>query len=96
MKTLYANAFYTQYTTDELMITACVSTPMNDENGTLLAVQPQVRLAMTLGNAAYTTCMSSSPRRYSRAFLSPPKRSLTPSDPCLSALPSEFPSVSIP
>ena len=52
MKTLYANAFYTQYTTDELMITACVSTPMNDENGTLLAVQPQVRLAMTIGNAA--------------------------------------------
>ena len=44
----------------------------------------------------YTTCMSSSPPRYCRSFLSPPKRSLTPSDPCLSALPSEFPSVSIP
>ena len=52
MKTLYANAFHTQYTADEMMITACVSTPMKDENGALLAVQPQVRLAMTIGNAA--------------------------------------------
>ena len=52
MKTLYANAFHTQYTADEMMITACVSTPMSDENGALLAVQPQVRLAMTIGNAA--------------------------------------------
>ena len=52
MKTLYANTFQTQFTTDELLITACVSTPMNDEKGALLSVQPQVCLGMTIGNAA--------------------------------------------
>ena len=51
MKTLYANTFHTQFTTDELLITACVSTPMNDEKGALLSVQPQVCLGMTIGNA---------------------------------------------
>ncbi|MCR5537013.1 MAG: hypothetical protein K6F05_06330 [Succinivibrio sp.] len=49
---VYANAFYTQNTADELFITACISQPAADGKGALINVQPQARLAMSVKSAA--------------------------------------------
>ncbi len=51
LKTVYANAFYTQFKIDELLLTACVSQQASDGKNGYLSVQPQVRLGMTIGNA---------------------------------------------
>ena len=49
---VYANAFYTQNTPDELFLTACVSQPTADGKGAIINVQPQTRIAMSVKSAA--------------------------------------------
>ena len=51
MRTVYANAFHTQISADELLLTACVSLTERDAQGPVVEVQPQVRLGMTINNA---------------------------------------------
>ncbi len=47
MKILYANAFQTHVGQNELLLTAAVSRQEKDDKGPVLALQPQVSLAMT-------------------------------------------------
>ncbi len=47
MTTLYVNAFQTSFAQGEIMITASVSRQEKDEQGPVLALQPQQALAMT-------------------------------------------------
>ena len=51
LNTVYANAFYTQFKIDELLLTACVSQASSDAKGGVVQVQPQVRIGMTIGSA---------------------------------------------
>ena len=47
MTTLYANAFQTSFAQGEILLTASVSRQERDEQGPVLALQPQQALAMT-------------------------------------------------
>lgn len=41
LETIYANAFQTNYSHGEILLTACVSRNEQDQQGPVLAVQPQ-------------------------------------------------------
>lgn len=47
MTTLYANAFQTTFAPGEILLTASVSRQEKDEQGPVLALQPQTAIAMT-------------------------------------------------
>ena len=51
LNTVYANTFHTQSGGGEFFLTACVSQAGSDGEGPLVSVQPQARLAMTIGSA---------------------------------------------
>lgn len=51
MMTLYANAFQTTFAPGEILLTASVSRQEKDEQGPVLALQPQAAIAMTPGTA---------------------------------------------
>lgn len=47
MSTLYANAFQTTFARGEILLTACVSRKEQDQQGPVLAVQPQQAIGMS-------------------------------------------------
>lgn len=47
MGTIYANAFQTNYSRGEILLTACVSRQENDQQGPVLAVRPQQAIGMS-------------------------------------------------
>ncbi|MCR5535935.1 MAG: hypothetical protein K6F05_00820 [Succinivibrio sp.] len=51
LKTVYANAFYTQFKIDELLLTACVSQQASDGKNGYLNIVPQARIGMTINSA---------------------------------------------
>ena len=46
LETIYANAFQTTFARGEILLTACVSRQENDQQGPVLAVQPQKAVGM--------------------------------------------------
>ena len=51
MTTLYTNAFHTNFSENDLLLTFCVSRPDSDAKGPLLTVQPEQRMGMTIESA---------------------------------------------
>lgn len=47
MGTIYANAFQTTFARGEILLTACVSRNEQDQQGPVLAVQPQKAIGMS-------------------------------------------------
>lgn len=47
LETIYANAFQTNYSHGEILLTACVSRNEQDQQGPVLAVQPQKAIGMS-------------------------------------------------
>lgn len=47
LETIYANAFQTTFARGEILLTACVSRQENDQQGPVLAVQPQQAIGMS-------------------------------------------------
>ena len=47
MSTIYANAFQTTFARGEILLTACVSRQEQDQQGPVLAVQPQQAIGMS-------------------------------------------------
>lgn len=47
LETIYANAFQTTFARGEILLTACVSRQENDQQGPVLAVQPQKAVGMS-------------------------------------------------
>lgn len=47
LETIYANAFQTTFARGEILLTACVSRQENDQQGPVLAVQPQKAIGMS-------------------------------------------------
>lgn len=47
MSTIYANAFQTTFARGEILLTACVSRKEQDQQGPVLAVQPQQAIGMS-------------------------------------------------
>lgn len=47
MGTIYANAFQTTFARGEILLTACVSRREQDQQGPVLAVQPQQAIGMS-------------------------------------------------
>ena len=70
MGTIYANAFQTTFARGEILLTACVSRQENDQQGPVLAVQPQKAIGMSPESAkrlAPRWCRPSSSMRPSTA-----------------------------
>ena len=51
MSTIYANAFQTTFARGEILLTACVSRQEKDQQGPMLAIQPQQAIGMNPENA---------------------------------------------
>ena len=47
MSTIYANAFQTTFARGEILLTACVSRQEKDQQGPVLAIQPQQAIGMS-------------------------------------------------
>lgn len=69
MRTTYANAFQTTFAAGEVLLTACVSQQERDQQGPVLAVQPQLRLGMTPHSARrLAAALTQAIRQYEEQF----------------------------